>query len=92
MNNSIIEIREIIEGVANTWHDNRGGISCAGTDVIRIGHRAISDIEAAPQWSEKQRSQAITDWWEGSNSAATGAESEICSITQAAIAASGPWR
>lgn len=91
MNNSIAEIREIIETVSAEWRDNDGGSTWAATDVIRIGNRAISDIEAAPTWSEEQRSAAISDWWEGCFSSDTGAESDICSIAQSAIATTGPW-
>lgn len=77
-------IEAIVADVKENWTTG-GGLTWAGSDVIRQGEGALRFLLTVPARTTVDLQLELESWWSAENNADTGAEGDICGEVCAAI-------
>ena len=78
-------IFDVTHDVEANWTATDGGLTCAATDVLRLGHRCLHDLDDLSSWSTDQLKEELDQVWGAIWRANTGAESDILGAFAEAI-------
>jgi len=85
MKEHIQRILGVMEDVEANWVANDGGLTCAATDVLRLGHRCLHELDEIQRWETDRLKDELDETWSAIWRANTGAESEILGAFAEAI-------
>ena len=77
MNKYAERISDVTHDVEANWTATDGGLTEAASDVLRLGHRCLRDLDALEGWETDRLEDELYLTWSAVWCANTGAEFEI---------------